>query len=247
MKKAVYILFVLLICLVVAGCGARAAPPEVAPTDTPVEAPAPTAVPAEPTPESTAVPPEPTAESPTPTPEPPTPTNTLVVPQTPTHTPLSEPTSAPTPPPAETPIPTAEVAPEWVELAEWAQGVEDEVLQPVEEMATTLDELIPDSGVPDIRTFCTGVEVVLDTLRDVQQGLDEVGPPPTDDPDLQECWAEFNLGVDDLQQGLQLIDSSCETFNVADLQAGLAYLESGAQHMENAGEAFERWENRMGF
>ncbi|MGB3905659.1 MAG: hypothetical protein WBB22_12115 [Anaerolineae bacterium] len=51
----------------------------------------------------------------------------------------------------------------------------------------------------------------------------------------------------DLEQGLQILDAICETFRASDLPAAVAYLESGAQHMENAPAAFERWENKLGF
>jgi hypothetical protein len=239
MKKGVPVLLVFLICLVVAGCGERAAPPEVAPTDTAVEAA-----------EATPVPTEATAAPPTPTRQPPPPTYTLVIPVTPADAPVTEPTGAPAAPAAETPIPptpTTHVAPELVELVEWAEGLEEELLQPIEEMSTTLEELIPDSGVPDIRTFCTGVEVVLASLAEAQTGLEQLGPPPTEGPDLLECWAELSAAVDDFEQCFLLLDGACETLNLADLPTAGVYCESGAQNLENAAEAFERWRSRTRF
>lgn len=50
-----------------------------------------------------------------------------------------------------------------------------------------------------------------------------------------------------MEQSLQILDDVSETFRVSDLPEAVAYLESGAQHMENAAAAFERWENTMGF
>jgi hypothetical protein len=223
MKKAACILLISLICLVIAGCRVPEAPTEAEPTSTPTET-------VEPAPVGT-----PTPVPPTPTPGPPTPTNTLVVPPSPADTPA---------PP--TPIPTAEVAPELLALMEWVQAAEEEFLQPLEEMAITLEQLFPEGEVPDINTTCTGVQVVLDTLVEAQQGLDTVGPPPVDDPDLQEGWAELNVAVDDFEQGLQYVDAWCETGNLANLLQAAAPLESGAQHMENAAVAFERWETRTG-
>jgi len=148
--------------------------------------------------------------------------------------------------PVATPAPTADVAEDLLELVEWAEDMEEEILQPVEEMATTLDVLFPDTGVPDVGTFCTGVEVALATLVEVQRGLDTVGPPPIEDPDLQECWNELNAAVDDFYEALLLLDSYCETRNLADLRQAAEPLYSGAEHLENAAAALERWESRMG-
>jgi hypothetical protein len=138
------------------------------------------------------------------------------------------------------------VAPELVQLAEWAQALQEEVLQPLEEMAATLEQLLPEGEVPDIATACAGIQLVLDTLVESQAGVDSVGPPPTDDPDLQECWTEFNAAVDDLEQGLQFLDEWCETGNPASLLQAGAPVQSGTQHLENAATALERWQNRMG-
>jgi hypothetical protein len=161
---------------------------------------------------------------------------------TPTPTPL---TPTPTPPPP-TPIPTAEMAPDLVQLSEWALDLQEQVLQPLEEMAAALEQLLPEGEVPDITTACTGIQVVLDTLVEAQEGVDSVGSPPTDDPDLQECWNEFNAAVDDLQQGLQFVDAWCETGNPASLIQAGAPLQSGTQHLENAAAALERWQTRTG-
>ena len=223
MLKTGYVLLIALACLLIAGCGGIAEPTEAEPTATPTEV-------AEPPPADTSTP-----IPPTPTPGLPTPTNTMVVAPAPTDTPI---------PP--TPTPTPEVAPELVQLAEWAQALQQEVLQPLDEMATNLEQLLPEGEVPDITTACAGIQLVLDTLVEAQAGVDSVVPPPTDDPDLQECWTEFNAAVDDLEQGLQFLDDWCETGNPASLVQAGAPLQSGTQHLENAAAAFERWETRTG-
>lgn len=125
--------------------------------------------------------------------------------------------------------------------------MQEKLIQPLEEMATTLEDLGIGSGEADIVAICTGVDVVLATLGEVQQGLEEQGPPPTDDPDLQECWVELNAALDDFEQGLLILDDVCETFRGGQLPEALTYLETAAQHMENAAAAFERWESKMGF
>ena len=238
MKKRSYVLLLALICLVLGGCTMPGATTIVEPHDTPPS-------------EATATPVEsPAPVPPTPTLGLPTPTNTLVVPPAPEETPVSEPTSAPpteeAEPPA-SPVPTANVDPELLELWEYGQGLQEKLIQPVEEMATTLEDLGIGSGEPDIVAICTGVDVVLAALAEVQQGLEEQGPPPTDDPDLQECWVELNAALDDFEQGLLILDDVRETFRVGQLPEALTYLETAAQHMENAAAAFERWESKMGF
>jgi len=238
MKKGSYVLLLALICLVLGGCTMPGATTIVEPQDTPVA-------------EATSLLAEtPAPVPPTPTLGPPTPTNTLVVPPAPEETPVSEPTSAPpteeAEPPA-SPVPTANVDPELLELWEYGQGLQEKLIQPLEEMATTLEDLGIGSGEADIVAICTGVDVVLATLAEVQQGLEEQGPPPTDDPDLQECWVELNDALDDFEQGLLILDDVCETFRVGQLPEALTYLETAAQHMENAAAAFERWESKMGF
>lgn len=245
MKNRTHPVLLVMICLALAGCAMPGVTVIVEPQDTLVA-------------EATSVSEEtPAPVPPTPTLGPPTPTNTLVIPPTPGETPVSEATSAPPaeepeapgeePGPPASPVPTAQVAPELVELWEYGQGLQEELIEPLEEMATTLEDLGIGSGEADIVAICTGVDVVLATLAEVQQGLEEQGPPPTDDPDLQECWVELNAALDDFEQGLLILDDVCETFRVGQLPEALTYLETAAQHMENAAAAFERWESKMGF
>jgi hypothetical protein len=177
-----------------------------------------------------------------------TPTNTLVVPPAP-GSPAPEPPGAA---PAEgseapaSPIPSAVVDPELAALWDYALSLQQEVVEPVQEMAEMLEDLGVGSGQGDIFAICTGVDVVLASLAEVDQGLDEVGPPPVDDPDLQQGYAELSAGVDDLQEGFTLLQSACQTKNLgAVVQAG-EYMQSSAQHMENAAQAIERWKTSVG-
>lgn len=244
MKKHTHLLLIALVCFVLAGCTLPGVTIVVEPRETPVQGETPSSL------ES------PVPLPPTPTLGAPTPTNTLVIPPTAGETPLAEPASpSPAgepsqpgePEPATSPIPTTEVASELVELGEYGQNLQEELIEPLEEMATTLEELGIGSGEADVVAICAGVEVVVATLAEVQQGLEEVGAPPTEDTDLQECWVELNAAVDDLEQGTLILGDICETFRVGQLPQVVAYLESGAQHMENAAAAFERWEAKMGF
>jgi hypothetical protein len=125
-------------------------------------------------------------------------------------------------------------------------ALKEEVAQPLDEMVTTLDDLGIGSGAGDIVAICTGVDVVVSTMTEVQQGLDEVGAPPTDDPDLQLAYSELNLAIDDLEQGFVLLQSACQTMNLRALAEASVYLESGATHLENAGETMDRWEQKVG-
>ena len=125
-------------------------------------------------------------------------------------------------------------------------ALEEEVVQPLEEMGTALDELGLGSGQADIFAICTGIDVVVATLAEVQQGLDQVGPPPVDDADLQECYAELIAAMDDLEQGFQLLQTACRTRNLGAVLEAANYLESGAQHMDNAAQAMERWQAKVG-
>jgi hypothetical protein len=144
------------------------------------------------------------------------------------------------------PIPSAVVDPELAALWDYAMSLQEEVVRPVEEMAETLEDLGVGSGQGDIFAICTGVDVVLASLAEVEQGLDQVGPPPVDDPDLQEGYAELSAGVDDLQEGFTLLQSACQTKNLgAVVQAG-EYMQSSAMHMENAAQAIERWKTAVG-
>jgi hypothetical protein len=177
-----------------------------------------------------------------------TPTNTLVVPPAP-ESPTPEPPGAAPTEGSETPaspIPSAVVDPELAALWGYAMSLQEEVVEPVEEMAETLEDLGVGSGQGDIFAICTGVDVVLASLAEVEQGLDEVGPPPVDDPDLQQGYAELSAGVDDLHEGFTLLQSACQTKNLgAVVQAG-EYMQSSAQHMENAAQAIERWKTSVG-
>jgi hypothetical protein len=178
-----------------------------------------------------------------------TPTSTLVVRIAPETSPTPEaPGAAATgaPQTASSPIPTALVDPELVALWEYVLQLEQEVAVPLAEMQTTLEELGLGSGQADIAAICTGVDVVVATMAEVQQGLDAVGAPPSDDSDLQEAYAELNAAADDLEQGSQLLQSACQTMNLGPLLESATYLESGAQHIENAGQAVQRWEDRVG-
>ena len=191
----------------------------------------------------------PASEPPASEPEAPTPTNTLVVPAASEGTPEPEPPgAAPTEEPEtpSSPIPTAIVDPELAALWNWALALEDEVAEPLEQMVTDLEDLGLDSAPPDIVAICTGVDVVLGTLAEVQQGLDTVGPPPVDDADLLLAYSELNAAMDDFEQGFLLLQSACQSMNVGDLVEAGTYLESGAEHMETAAAAIERWENSVG-
>ena len=232
-------------CLAVGGCTIPAVT-TVQPGETPAEQ---ATVPPEQ--EATQPPGEtPSAEAPTAMPSEPTPTNTLVVPPaspppgaTATEEPVAPPPEQPTP---SAPIPTAPVDPELVELWEYAMTLRAEVVEPLEQMVTALDELGLGSGAGDIVAICTGVDVVVSTMAEVQQGLDEVGSPPVDDADLQLAYSELNLALDDLEQGFVLLQSACQTMNLVALGEAAVYLESGATHMENAAEAIDRWEEKVG-
>ena len=125
-------------------------------------------------------------------------------------------------------------------------ALREEVVEPLEEMVTTLDELGLGSGARDILGICTGVDVVVSTVAEVQQGLDEVGSPPVDDGDLQLAYSELNLALDDLEQGFVLLQSACQTMNLAAIREAAVYLETGATHMENAAQAIERWQTMVG-
>ncbi len=232
-------------CLVIGGCTTpgvtinvdqgQPAPEEA--TETPI-------------PEVTEPTPQPTETEPAPTaPVEPLPTNTLVVPPQAEESPTPEPpAAAPSeePPAAPSPIPTALVDPELVALWEYATALEEEVVQPLQEMGTTLEDLGLGSGQADITAICTGIDVVVATLGEVQQGLDQIGPPPVEDADLQECYAELMAATDDFEQGFQLLQSACRTKNPgAVIEAG-NYMQSGAQHLDNAAQAMERWQSKVG-
>jgi hypothetical protein len=242
MSVRIYLLMFAIACLVIGGCTTPGVTINVDQGQTPPEeATAPLAQEVtEPAPQSTETQPAP-AE--------PLPTNTLVVPPQVEESPTPEPPGAAPgeePPGEAPPIPTALVDPELVALWEYATALEEEVVQPLEEMGTTLEDLGLGSGQADIMAICTGIDVVVATLGEVQQGLDEVGPPPVDDPDLQECYAELMAAMDDMEQGFQLLQSACQTKNLgAVIEAG-NYMESGAQHLDNAAQAMERWQAKVG-
>jgi hypothetical protein len=253
MNVRTYLALLAIACLVVGGCTIPSISVDIGPGETPTgEATAP------PVEEITPLVVEtPASEPPTSEPEAPTPTNTLVVPSAPEETPTTEPPgTAPTEEPGgepsqetqepSSPIPTAIVDPELAALWDWVTALEGEVAEPLEEMVTTLDDLGVGSGEGDIFAICTGVDVVVATLAEVQQGLDSVGPPPVDDPDLQEAYVELSAALDDMEQGFQLLQDACQTMNLAAVRDAAQYLESGAQHMDNAAQALERWENKVG-
>jgi len=160
-----------------------------------------------------------------------------------TESPESQPAQ---PQAAPAPIPTALVDPELAALWDYALALEEEVVQPLEEMGTALEELGLGSGEADIFAVCTGIDVVVATLAEVQQGLAQVGPPPVNDADLQECYAELIAAMDDLEQGFQLLQTACQMKNLGAVLEAANYLESGAQHMDNAAQAMERWQAKMG-
>jgi hypothetical protein len=252
MNVRTYLTLLAIVCLVVGGCTIPSVSVNVEPAEPPEE-------------EATTPPLEeitplvvetPVAEVPTVEPEAPTPTNTLVVapageetatPEPPAAAPTEEPSA---PPPEATqapaPVPTAAVDPDLVALWDYAMALREEVAEPLEEMVTALDDLGVGSGAGDLVAICTGVDVVVATIAEVQQGLDEVGAPPVDDPDLLEAYNELSLALDDLEQGFMLLQSACETMNLGAAMEAAQYLESGAVHMENAAEAIDRWEDKVG-
>jgi hypothetical protein len=251
MNVRTYLALLAIACLVVGGCTIPSLSINVEPGETTeMEA---TGVPLE---EITPLVVETPASEPSASePEAPTPTNTLVVPPASEGTP-EPPGAAPTeeasePPPEEpqapaSPIPTAVVDPELVALWDYALALREEVAEPLEEMVTTLDELGLGSGSADILAICTGVDVVVATIDEVQQGLDEVGAPPVDDPDLMEAYTELVAALADFEQGFLLLQDACQTKNLGAILEAAEYLESGATHMENAAEAIERWEDKVG-
>jgi hypothetical protein len=253
MKARTYLTLLAVACLVVGGCTIPslsinvepAGSPETEATGIPLEEITPLVV-------ETAAPEATAAE-----PEAPTATNTLVVPPTGEQTATPEPpaaaptegtSDAPTEEPEApaSPIPTAVVDPELVALWEYAMALREEVAEPLEEMVTALDDLGVGSGSADILAICTGVDVVVATIDEVQQGLDQVGAPPVDDPDLQEAYDESNAALNDLDQCFRLLQDACQTKNLGAILEAAEYLESGAVHMENAAEAIDRWEDKVG-
>lgn len=231
-----YLLLFAVVCLVIGGCTVPSATTTVQPPT------APAMQEATPPPQET-----PSTETATVIPEGPTPTNTLVIPPAspqPDATATEQPGAPPPTPSA--PVPTALVDPDLVALWEYAAALRAEVAEPLEEMVTALDQLGIGSGAGDIVAICTGVDVVVSTLGEVQQGLDQVGQPPMEDEDLQLAYSELNLAVDDLGQGFALLQSACQTMNLGALAGVAGYLESGATHMDNAAAAIDRWEQKVG-
>ncbi len=246
MNVRAYLTLLAVVCLVMGGCTIPAVSVNVEPAEPPEE-------------EATAPPLEEITPlvAETAAPEAPTPTNTLVVPaageetatpEPPAATPTEEP-SAPPPEATQTPappVPTAAVDPELVALWDYAMALREEVAEPLEEMVTTLDQLGLGSGSADILAICTGVDVVVATIDEVQQGLDEVGAPPVADPDLMEAYTELVAALADFEQGFLLLQDACQTKNLGAILEAAEYLESGAVHMENAAEAIDRWEDKVG-
>jgi len=238
MSIRTYLVLFAVACLVIGGCTVPSATTNVEPGETPAQE-------ATPPPGQT-----PSAEAATATPAEPTPTNTVVVPPaspppdaTATEEPGAPPPEQPTP---SVPIPTALVDPELVALWEYAMALREEVAEPLQEMVTALDDLGIGSGAGNIVAICTGVDAVVSTLAEVQQGMDQVGAPPVHDEDLQLAYDELNLALDDLEQGFVLLQSACQNMNLGALTEAATYLESGATHMENAAAAIERWEEKVG-
>ena len=161
-----------------------------------------------------------------------------------TAPPAQEVTPSTQEPPA--PVPTAMVDPELAALWEYVVALEEEVVQPLQEMGETLEDLGLGSGGADIFAIRTGVDVVLAALGEVQQGLNNVGSPPTDDADLQSAYSELRAAMDDMQEGFSLLQSACQTKNLGAVLQAAEYLESGAQHMDNAAQAIERWQATVG-
>ena len=245
MKPRTYVLLLAIVALVMGGCTIPSLTINVDQEESPEEQ----ATIADPEELAPSVGETPNHEPSPETSDPATPTNTLVVPPASDGSPTPE---IPGAAPAEgsetpaSPVPSAVVDPELAALWDYALSLQEEVVEPVEEMAETLEDLGVGSGQGDIFAICTGVDVVLASLAEVGQGLDEVGPPPVDDPDLQQGYAELSAGVDDLQEGFTLLQSACETKNLgAVVQAG-EYMQSSAQHMENAAQAIERWKTSVG-
>ena len=233
-----YLVLFAVACLVIGGCTVPSATTNVEPSSTPAMQGA------TPSPDET-----PSAEAATATPAEPTPTNTLVVPPpspAPEATASEQPGAPPEQPTPSVPVPTALVDPDLVALWEYALALRGKVSEPLEEMVTALDQLGIGSGAGDIVAICTGVDVVVSTLAEVQQGLDQVGQPPVEDEDLQLAYAELSLALDDLEQDFALLQSACQTMNLGALSQAARYLETGATHMENAAAAIERWEQKVG-
>ena len=161
-----------------------------------------------------------------------------------TASPAQEVTPSTQEPPA--PVPTAMVDPELAALWDYIVALEEEVVQPLQEMGETLEDLGLGSGGADIFALCTGVDVVLSALAEVQRGLDNVGSPPTDDADLQLAYSELRAAMDDMQEGFSLLQSACQTKNLGAVLQAAEYLESGGQHMDNVAQALERWQATVG-
>ena len=223
-----YLLLLAITCLVIGGCSIPSVTINVDQGETPPdEATAPPAQEVTPfTQESPA--PEPPAPDASPSPEPPG----------------AAPTGEPQEPPA--PVPTAIVDPELAALWDYVVALEEEVVQPLEEMGETLEDLGLGSGGADIFALCTGVDVVLSALAEVQQGLDNVDSPATDDADLQLAYSELRAAMDDMQEGFSLLQSACQTKNLGAVLQAAEYLESGGQHLDNAAQAIERWQTTVG-
>lgn len=245
MNVRTYLVLLAMACLVIGGCTIPSISVNIEPGETPGGE-----VMTPPLEEITPLVGEtPASEPPSSEPAAPTPTNNLVVPPTSEETPAPEPPGAAptgepeTPPP---PVPTAIVDPELAALWDWAMALEEEVVEPLEEMLETLDDLGLGSGEGDIFAICTGVDVVVATLAEVQQGLDEVGPPPVDDPDLNLAYDELSAALDDMEQCFRLFQSACQTMNLGKALEAKQYFISGAEHLENFAQAIERWQTKVG-
>jgi hypothetical protein len=143
-------------------------------------------------------------------------------------------------------VPTAVVDPELAALWDYVVALQEEVVQPLQDAGETLEDLGLGSGEADIFAICTGIDVVVAALGEVQQGLDSVGRPPSDDADLQFAYSELKAGMADMQEGFTLLQSACQTKNLGAVLQAAEYLESGGQHMENVAQAIERWKAKVG-
>ena len=147
-----YLLLLAITCLVIGGCSIPSVTINVDQGETPPdEATAPPAQEVTPSTQGSPAPEPPASAA-----GEPTPTNTLVVPpasdaSASPEAPGAAPTGEPQEPPA--PVPTAIVDPELAALWDYVVALEEEVVQPLEEMGETLEDLGLGSGGADISSL----------------------------------------------------------------------------------------------